>query len=98
MSHFKLDFSVPFEVAVKDLKTNSMKPTKIKKGSDNYMCLKELFRGRVIDDYENAPLNRRGVPMRNVKSRISELTNKYEIDIKRKTGDNRTVSYWIDRG
>ena len=65
---------------------------KMLKKSDNYWCFKALFANaqrqkqgieyKKLDRYTNAPWNKKGEPMVNVGSRISDLVNLYGIPVK----------------
>lgn len=92
----KLDFSLPFCDAVRELKT--INGRKLKIGSDNYHVLADLFNGKTIDDYDRVPLNDEGRRINNVKSRISALRHLYLIQIESgyREGHNY-VEYWMDR-
>lgn len=93
---FKLDFSLVFKDAVKDLKTT--KGRAIKVGSDNYHVLADLFNGKVIDDYERPSLNDDGRRVHNIASRVSALRHLYNIKIESGYREGKNyVEYWMDR-
>jgi hypothetical protein len=97
----KLDKTLSFEEAIKDIKTkkkNKHIAVKVNgRRSDSYMALKAMFNGAVIDSYSNKPLNYEGNPMENLKSRISDLKNMFGVEIKsRRAEGKRHVEYWID--
>lgn len=99
----ELDTNLPFEEAIADVrsgKKNKHIATKVKgKLSDNYMVLKALFNNspEPIDGYENKPWNHDGKPIENLKSRISDLKNKFGVEIwsRRAKGFNYS-QYWIE--
>jgi len=76
---FTFDFSASFDEQVKQIK--SAKGGSLKIGSHSYLVLKALFEGHTIDDYENPPLDARGYPVRNVRSRIADLRTKWNVCI-----------------
>lgn len=74
------DLSLPFDKFVAQVKSD--KNRKLKENSDNYHVLRELYSGSIIDDYENKPVNLdRDMLIHNIKSRTSDLRNKYGIPI-----------------
>ena len=50
-------------------------------GGQNYYVLRALWEGHIIDDYANPPRDDRGLPVRNVRSRIADLRYKWHIPI-----------------
>ena len=91
---FKLNFDLSFDEAIRDLR--SEKNRKMRKGSQNYWVLYALFCGDVIDDYDNKPRDNEDKEIHNIKTRISDLTNKYNIKIEREFEKNYK-KYWIAR-
>ena len=87
----KFDFLAPFDEQIKSIKTDN--GGTLKKGSHSYWVLLALFRGYVIDDYENAPYNDKGRRVRNVRSRISDLRYKYNIAIEDRVTQERYKEY-----
>jgi len=80
MTGITIDSSIPFNIFILTLK--SINNRKIRENSDNYFVLKELYQGSIIDDYENKPINpNKNIRINNIKSRISDLKNKYNINI-----------------
>lgn len=80
MNEATLNLSLPFDTFILEVITD--KGRKIKECSDNYYVLKELYAGHTIDDYDNKPINSsKGITIHNIKSRTSDLRNKYGIPI-----------------
>ena len=99
---FKLDRKLSFEENIRLLKEWN-KERKNEFGmapramSDNWMCLKVMYNGAVIDDYSQAPYNKRGVPMRNVTQRINDLYNGFGVEIERRRIDGTNVKeYFVE--
>ena len=94
---FKLDFSLPYKDAIKELKTGKGRSLKV--GSDNYHVLADLFNGKTIDDYDRVPQNDNSKRINNIKSRISSLRHTYNIEIESGYREGKNyVEYWINRG
>jgi len=93
---YQLNFSLPFSEAISDLRTS--KGRKMRVDSHNYHVLFALFSGDTIDDYQNKPLDANGHQIHNIKTRISDLSNMYNIKIERAVvSGEKYVEYWIDR-
>lgn len=94
---FRFDFSLHFNQAIKDLR--SIHGRKLQKGSQNYWVLFALFEGDVIDDYNHKPLSgETAKPIHNIKTRVSDLSNKFNIKIDRRFNDaSHCMKYWIAR-
>jgi len=67
-------------------------------GSHNYYVLRALFEGKIIDDYANPPLNDRGLPVRNVRSRIADLRYKWNIPICDRLAEEGNYKQYALRG
>jgi len=94
---FNLKFDCSFDEAIKDLK--SIHNRRMLNSSHNYHVLYALWRGDVIDDYNNKPTDAEGRAIHNIKTRISDLVNKYQIKVERRLVDESNhKEYWIDRG
>ena len=97
VEYFKFDFSLPFFEAIKELK--SPKGVKMRKDTHAYHVLCDLFNGKVIDDYNNAPKDLNDRVIRNVPQRVFDLQNTYQVKIDSRTAENSKVTeYFIDRG
>ena len=91
-----LNLNLSFDDAIEDVR--SLHNRKLKKGTHNYWVLYAMFRGDVIDDYNNKPLDADGKPIYNIKSRISDLTNKFGLRIERDVHSKKHyMKYWIER-
>lgn len=98
-----LDLSLSFEEAIVDVRSGKKNKHIAKKvggrRSDNYMTLSALFHGspEPIDGYRRKPLNDDSRDMENLKSRISDLKNNFNVKIwsKRVVGE-KYVEYWIE--
>lgn len=98
-----LDLRKSFEENVDNFKSINFDRKMLPK-SDNYWCFKALFanaqresRGETyekIDRYSNAPWNKKGEPMINVGSRVSDLINKYGVPVQSKIVGG-IAKYWI---
>lgn len=86
-----------FDEYVKKFKShNHNKP--IKKGSGNYWTLFALWQGNMIDDYFNRPTDNLGREIRNIKSRVSDLKNKFGVNIESRNVENeRYVEYFLKK-
>ena len=91
-----LSFNLPFDEAIKDLR--SIHNRKMIKNSHNYFVLYALFRGEVLDDYVNRPVTDEGVVIHNLKSRISDLANKFTLNIEKDFAEGKAyMKYWMAR-
>jgi hypothetical protein len=59
----------------------SVKGGSFKIGGQSYYVLRALFEGNAVDDYHNPPRDDRGLPIRNVRSRIADLRYMWRIPI-----------------
>ena len=94
----KLDLTLDFEEIAKQIKSLKFNRTLLRK-SDNFWCLKAMFNGARLNNHpDDAPYN----PVEdrniyNIKSRISDLVNKYGIDVKSDfIGESRAKEYWLE--
>jgi len=80
------DFNASFDEQCSRLR--SQKGGKFKRGSHNYYVLRALFEGHTIDDYEHRPLGANGKPINNVRTRVAQLKNEWDICIGSRTSPN----------
>ena len=91
-----LYFHLDFDTQVKELK--SKEGGHFHMNGHNYYILKALFEGNVIDDYENPPLNTKGLPIRNVRSRIADLRMNWNICIGDRYKEEKTYKEYMIHG
>lgn len=77
--HFRFDFTQSFDEQVSRLKSKS--GGAFKRGSHNYFVLRALFEGHTIDDYANRPMGGNGYTVNNVRTRVADLRNEWNICI-----------------
>lgn len=78
-SCFKFDFTQSFDEQLSKLKSKS--GGSFKRGSHNYYILRALFLGHTIDDYRQRPLGSDGFPLNNIRTRVADLRNEWNICI-----------------
>ncbi|MDM5272096.1 hypothetical protein PGH07_07880 [Sulfurovum sp. zt1-1] len=76
---FKFDFRADFDQQIKKLKSNN--GGALQRGSHNYHILKSLFDGNTIDDYYQRPSGENGLPIHNVRTRVAQLRNEWNVCI-----------------
>ena len=91
-----LDFCGDFDAQAKALKSNDNGHFHM--GGHNYHILKALFEGNVIDDYENPPFSAKGMPVRNVRSRIADLRKDWNICIGDRYAEGKTYKEYMIQG
>lgn len=91
-----LDFNIDFDTQAKKLKSKD--GGHFHMNGHNYYILKSLFNGNVIDDYENPPLNEKGHPIRNVRSRIADLRMNWNIRIGDRYKEGKTYKEYMIYG
>jgi len=94
----RLDLTLDFEEQAKEIKSVKFGRTLLRK-SDNFWCLKAMFNGARLNNHpDDAPYNPvTGKDIYNVKSRISDLVNKYGIDVKSDCIEgSRAKEYWLE--
>ncbi len=69
-----------------------------KLGSHNYWVLRALFHGDTVDDYLHPPRNDRGMPVRNVRSRIADLRHNWRIAICDKKAEGANYKIYMIHG
>lgn len=73
------NYNLPFKQFIQTVKNPTSK-RKLTIGSHAYWVLLALYKGHVIDDYENKPLNLRTEKrINNVSQRVFDLRSKYGI-------------------
>lgn len=78
-SSFRFDFTASFDEQINKLKSKS--GGVFKRGSHNYYVLRALFAGHTIDDYKNRPTGANGYPLNNIRTRVADLRNEWNICI-----------------
>ena len=78
-NHFKFDFTQSFDEQIVKLK--SVNGGAFKRGSHNYFVLEALFYGNTVDDYMNRPTGANGMPINNIRTRVAQLRNEWNICI-----------------
>ena len=73
------DFSMSLDEQLGKLKSKN--GGSFKRGGQNYFVLRTLFAGHTIDDYEHRPLGANGRPLNNVRTRVAQLRNEWNIAI-----------------
>ena len=86
-THFKFDFTQSFDEQISRLKSNS--GGAFKRGSHNYFILRALFLGHTIDDYRHRPLGADGYPLNNIRTRVADLRNEWNICIGSRVADGK---------
>lgn len=84
-THVTFDFSQSFDEQISRLKSKS--GGAFKRGSHNYYVLRALFAGHTIDDYGNRPMGGKGFPLNNVRTRVADLRNEWNICIGARKAD-----------
>ena len=95
-SPVQFDFHGNFDAQVKTIKSKNGGNFPV--GSHSYHVLKALFEGNVIDDYENPPFNGKGLPLRNVRSRIADLRIKWNICLGDRTKEGKPYKEYNIKG
>lgn len=78
-THFRFDFTQSFDEQIGRLKSKN--GGAFKRGSHNYYVLRALFLGHTIDDYRQRPLGADSFPLNNIRTRIADLRNEWNICI-----------------
>ena len=73
------DFDASFDEQLEKLKSRN--GGSFKRGGQNYFVLRALFAGNTIDDYEHRPIGANGRPLNNVRTRVAQLRNEWNIII-----------------
>jgi len=73
------NFDMSFDEQLGKLKSKN--GGSFKRGGQNYFVLRALFAGNTIDDYEHRPLGANGRPLNNVRTRVAQLKNEWNIAI-----------------
>ena len=77
--HVIFDFTQSFDEQASGLR--SINGGVFKRGSHNYFVLRALFAGYTIDDYTHRPLGANGMPVNNIRTRVAQLRNEWNICI-----------------
>ena len=76
----KFDFNLSFELNVAEIVSTYNEKGKIKKGSDNYCVLKELFNQNYLDNEEGQAQRPDGSKIKQTTQRVWDLENKFKIE------------------
>ncbi len=90
------DFTGDFDAQAQRLK--SKQGGSFKLNGHNYYVLKALFKGNVIDDYENPPMMDNGLTVRNVRSRIADLRLEWNICIGDRFKEGKVYKEYMIQG
>ncbi|UFH59820.1 hypothetical protein [Sulfurovum mangrovi] len=92
----EIDRGEGFEAFAKGLK--SVHGGHMKKNSQIWHVLRALYHGDVIDDYRRRPKNDKGYEVHNVRSRVPELREDWNISIGSRVieGTRNTKEYCLD--
>ena len=74
---FNFDMSLDEQLS----KLKSKNSGSFRRSGQNYFVLRALFAGYTIDDYEHRPLGANGRPINNVRTRVAQLRNEWNIAI-----------------
>ena len=87
-SGHRFDWSKSFDENVAELR--SVSGGRFRRGGHNYWVLRALFAGHAINDYTTRPVDGNGRPINNVRSRISDLRENWNIVIGSRFAPDKT--------
>ena len=90
------DFDQSFDEQIGKLKSKN--GGAFKRGGHNYFVLRALFAGHTVDDYRQRPLGANGMPINNVRTRVAQLRNDWNIVIGSRHSPDGNYKEYILKG